>query len=80
MDAVFNRYSSSDAKIDYKQFIEELLFREEEIESNSSKVKASQKSALKENNDNKSQSRSTHLQDSKQKLAESNIKEIYNKC
>lgn len=74
MDTVFDRYSGPDGKIDYKHFIEELLFREDEIESNSSKIKTSQKSVAKDNNDNKSQSRVSHLQESKNKLAESNIK------
>ena len=74
MDAVFDRYSGPDGKIDYKNFIEELLFREDEIESNSSKVKTSQKSVARDNNDNKSQSRASHLQESKSKMAESNIK------
>ena len=42
-DSVFEHYAAEDGKLYYKDFIEQLLFREEEIESNASRLKTSSK-------------------------------------
>jgi len=43
METIYKYYAAEDEKIYYKQFIEGLLFREEDIESNSNRLKQSQK-------------------------------------
>lgn len=41
IDRIFEHYAGEDGKLNYKSFIEELLFREDEIESNASRLKQS---------------------------------------
>jgi hypothetical protein len=46
IEAIYQHYAGDDEKIDYHQFIEEIATREEEIDSNSSRLKFSQKSQV----------------------------------
>jgi len=54
IDAIYEHYAEEDGKLYYRKFIEELLFREDEIESNASRLKHSSKINKSQSIENKS--------------------------